>query len=224
MIKYLIIHNKHDGCYDFQCYEDHENKRRLTSITINPPKIFMFSDKEQAQDFFNDYINEVDVVDNNCKNGEEVEHVDYCTCGIVDLDDDDNPVLFYNKRNQIFFMECGGQTFLPPQNAKNNIEDMNLTNRLIRRCRRLDVEQKQKYIELGRTCEESMKEQPETETEPEPEPQPQPKVETKEPEPIQTIKIELSHAEAKSQEKPAKKTVKKTSDKPKKSKTDTNSK
>jgi hypothetical protein len=118
----------------------------------------MFADKEQGQDFFNDYINEVDVVDNNCKNGEEVEHVDYCTCGIVELDDDDNPVLFYNKRNQIFFMECGGQVFLPPQNTKNNIEDMNLTNRLIRRCRRLDVEQKQKYIELGKSCEESMKE------------------------------------------------------------------
>ena len=158
MIRYLVIHNKHDGCYDFQCYEDHENKRRLTSITINPPKIYMFADKEQGQDFFNDYINEVDVVDNNCKNGEEVEHVDYCTCGIVELDDDDNPVLFYNKRNQIFFMECGGQVFLPPQNTKNNIEDMNLTNRLIRRCRRLDVEQKQKYIELGKSCEESMKE------------------------------------------------------------------
>jgi len=118
----------------------------------------MYSDKEQAQDFFNDYINEVDVVDNNCKNGEEIEHVDYCTCGIVELDDDDNPVLFYNKRNQIFFMECGGQVFLPPQNTKNNIEDMNLTNRLIRKSRRLDVEQKLKYIELGKSCEESMKE------------------------------------------------------------------
>lgn len=222
MIKYVVIHNKHDGCYDFQCYEDHENKRRLTSITINPPKIFMFSDKEQAQDFFNDYINEVDVVDNNCKNGEEVEHVDYCTCGIVDLDDDDNPVLFYNKRNQIFFMECGGQTFLPPQNTKNNIEDMNLTNRLIRRCRRLDVEQKQKYIELGKTCEESMKEQPETT---------QPETKESEPETTQTIKIELSQEKEKTQSKAEaksqKKAVKKTSDKPKKSKSDksdTNSK
>jgi hypothetical protein len=157
MIKYLIIHNKHEGCYEFQCYEDHENKRRLTSITINPPKIFMFHDKEQAHDFFNDYINEVDIVDPNCKNGEEVEHVDYCTCGIVELDDDENPILFYNKRNQIFFMEVGAQTFLPPQNTKNNIDDMNLTNRLIRRCRHLDYEQKQKYIELGKVCEESMK-------------------------------------------------------------------
>jgi hypothetical protein len=95
---------------------------------------------------------------------------------------------------------------------------MNLTNRLIRKCRRLDVEQKQKYIELGRTCEESMKEQPEPETK---------ETETKEPEPKQTIKIELSHSEAKPEAKPTKKAVKKTSDKPKKSKTDktdTNSK
>jgi hypothetical protein len=35
---------------------------------------------------------------------------------------------------------------------------MNLTNRLIRRCRKLDDEQKQKYIELGKSCEDSLKE------------------------------------------------------------------
>lgn len=157
MARYLVVHNKHEGCYDYHCFEDHENKRRLTSITINPPKLFMFHDKEQAHDFFNEYIAEVDVVDLNCKDGDEVEHVDYCTCGIVEIDDEENPILFYNKRNQIFFLEIGAQVFLPPQNTKSNIDDMNLTNRLIRRCRHLDVEQKQKYIELGRTCEESMK-------------------------------------------------------------------
>ena len=42
MVKYIIIHNKHEGCYDFQYYEDAVTKMRLTSITINPPKIFMF--------------------------------------------------------------------------------------------------------------------------------------------------------------------------------------
>ncbi len=52
MIKYIIIHNKHEGCYDFQCYEDQATKMRLTSIRINPPKIFLFNDKEQASDFF----------------------------------------------------------------------------------------------------------------------------------------------------------------------------
>ena len=159
MARYLVIHNKHDGCYDLKCFEDFENRRRLTSITINPPKVYMFSSKEQAQDFFNDYINEVDCVDPNCRDGEEVEHVDYCTCGIVEMDDEgENPVLFYNKRNQIFFLEVGGQVCLPPQSTKNNIEDMNLTNRLIRRCRKLDDEQKQKYIELGKSCEDSLKE------------------------------------------------------------------
>ena len=40
MVKCMIIHNKHEGCYDFQCYEDPEKKIRLTSITINPPKIY----------------------------------------------------------------------------------------------------------------------------------------------------------------------------------------
>ena len=38
MVKCIIIHNKHEGCYDFQYYEDPEKKLRLTSITINPPK------------------------------------------------------------------------------------------------------------------------------------------------------------------------------------------
>jgi hypothetical protein len=211
MVKYVIIHNKHEGCYDFQCYEDHENKRKLTSITINPPKIFMFDDKEQAQDFFNDYINEVDVIDLNCKNGEDIEHVDYCTCGIVDLDDDDNPILFYNKRNQIFFMECGGQMFLPPQNTKNNIEDMNLTNRLIRKCRRLDVEQKQKYIELGKVCEDSMKES-ESEKEKEKE-----KEDEKPEQTTQPIKVEIKPIETKTKQEEPKKEVKtKKASKPKK--------
>ena len=88
MIKYLIIHNKHEGCYDFQFYEDQVAKMRLTSITINPPKIFMFHDKEQAHEFFSEYINDVDVIDPRCRKGEEVEHIDYCTCGIIELDED----------------------------------------------------------------------------------------------------------------------------------------
>ena len=52
MVKCLIIHNKHEGCYDFQFFEDESSKMRLTSITINPPKLFMFDSREQAQDFF----------------------------------------------------------------------------------------------------------------------------------------------------------------------------
>lgn len=154
MIKYIIIHNKHEGCYDFQFYEDEASRMRLTSITINPPKIFMFDNKEQAQEFFSEYINDVDVIDNRCKKGEEVEHIDYCTCGIIELDEDENPILFYNKRNQIFFMENGPQVFLPPQELKNDIGNLNLTNRLIKKCKSLGREQRRRYIELGKICQD----------------------------------------------------------------------
>ena len=154
MVKCIIIHNKHEGCYDFQYYEDPEKKIRLTSITINPPKIFMFDSREQAQDFFEEYINDVDVIDNKCKKGDEVEHVNYCTCGIIEMDEDENPILFYNKRNQIFLMEDGPQVFLPNQELKNDIKNLNLTNKLIRKCKSLGREQRNRYIELGKYCEE----------------------------------------------------------------------
>jgi hypothetical protein len=154
MVKYVIIHNKHEGCYDFQYYEDEASRMRLTSIRINPPKIFMFNDKEQAQDFFEEYINDVDVIDIRCRKGPEVEHIDYCTCGIIELDEEENPILFYNKTNQIFLMEHGPQIFLTPQELKNDIKNLNLTNRLIRKCKTLGKEQRKRYIELGKYCEE----------------------------------------------------------------------
>ena len=154
MVNYIILHNTHNGCYEYQFFEDEVAKIRLTSITINPPKIFMFNDKEQAQEFFEEYINDVDVLDNRCKKGDEVVHIDYCTCGIIELDDDDNPVLFYNKKNQIFFMENGPQVFMPPQEVKNDIKNLNITNRLIRRYKSLGKEQRKRYIELGKFCEE----------------------------------------------------------------------
>jgi hypothetical protein len=154
MVKYIIIHNKHEGCYDFQCYEDPAMKLRLTSITINPPKIFMFDNKEQANDFFNEYINDVDVIDIRCKKGDDVEHIDYCTCGIIELDEEENPILFYNKKNQIFFMEHGPQVFLPPQELKNDISNFNLTNKLIKKCKNLGKEQRKRYIELGKMCQD----------------------------------------------------------------------
>jgi hypothetical protein len=154
MIKCLVIHNKHEGCYDFQCYQDEVARLRLTSITINPPKIFMFNTREEAQDFFEDYINDIDCIDIKCKNGEDVEHIDYCTCGIIELDETGEPVLFYNKKNQIFLMENGPQVFLPNQEIKNDVKNMNLTNSLIRKCRTLGREQRKKYIELGKYCED----------------------------------------------------------------------
>ena len=156
MTKYIIVHCKHDGCYDYKYFQDNDSKTRVTSITINPPKIFLFDSKEKADDFFNEYINDVDVIDARCKKGEEVEHMDYCSCGIIELDEDENPILFYNKKNQIFLLEHGCTTFLPPQELKDDIGNMNLTNRLIKKCKTLGKEQKLKYIELGKMCEECM--------------------------------------------------------------------
>lgn len=160
MVKYLIIHNKHEGCYDFQCYQDEVARIRLTSITINPPKIFMFDSREEAQDFFEEYINDVDCIDIKCKKGDEVEHLDYCTCGIIELDNDGEPILFYNKRNQIFLMEHGPQVFLPNQELKNDIRNINLTNKLIRKCKTLGREQRKRYIDLGKYCEECNADEP----------------------------------------------------------------
>jgi hypothetical protein len=114
----------------------------------------MFDSREQAEDFFEEYINDVDVLDIRCKKGDEVVHIDYCTCGIIELDDDENPILFYNKKNQIFLMETGPQVFLPPQELKNDIKNLNLTNKLIKKCKTLGKEQRRRYIELGKYCQE----------------------------------------------------------------------
>jgi hypothetical protein len=159
MIKYIIAHCKHEGCYDFSCYEDHANMMRITSIKINPPKIYMFEKKIQAMEFFNDYINDLDCIDVRCKktNG-EVEHIDYCTCGIIEMDSDENPTLFYNKTNQVFFLENGMQSFLVNEDLQMDISNMNTTNRLIKKCKKLDKEQQMKYIELGKACEECVNE------------------------------------------------------------------
>ncbi len=154
MVKYVIIHNKHEGCYDYKFYEDEDAKIRLTSITINPPKIFMFDSKDKALDFFEEYINDVDVIDNRCKKDDDVKHIEYCTCGSIELDEDDNPVLFYNKKNQIFLLEHGPTVFVPPHELKEDIKNFNLTNKLIRKAKTLTKEQRRRYIELGKYCEE----------------------------------------------------------------------
>ena len=154
MVKYIIIHNTHNGCYDFQYYEDHVAKLKLTSITINPPKLFLFNTREEAQDFFEEYMNDVDCIDNRCKRGDEIEHQDYCTCGIIEMDDNDDPVLFYNKKNQIFLLEQGAQVFQPSQELKKDAKNMNLTNDIMRKCKRLSREQRKRYIQLGKYCDE----------------------------------------------------------------------
>ena len=165
MIRYLIIHNKHEGCYDFHCYQDEVARIRLTSITINPPKIYVFTTRDEAQDFFEEYINDVDCIDIRCKRGEDVEHIDYCTCGVIELDDKGEPILFYNKKNQIFLMEQGPQLFVPNFEVKNDIKNFNLTNRLIRKCKSLGREQRKRYIELGKYCEECNAGEPDTDDE-----------------------------------------------------------
>jgi hypothetical protein len=154
MVKYIIVHCKHEGCYDFQYYEDEKTRTRLTSITINPPKIFMFTTKADAHEFFDEYMNDIDEIDPRCKKGEEVEHQDYCTCGIIEMDEDGNPILFYNKKNQLFLLEHSAQVFTPPQSLKEDIGNLNLTNKLIKKSKKLDKEQRDRYIELGKMCQE----------------------------------------------------------------------
>jgi hypothetical protein len=133
---------------------DYENGRKYTPVILNPPKIFLFDDKESAYDFFDQYMNDVDVLDERCKRGEEVEHVDFCTCGIIDMDENDRPILFYNKLNQIYLLEYGASLFTIPQSVKIDIHNMNVTHRLIRKCKNLQRVQRKKYIELGRVCQE----------------------------------------------------------------------
>jgi hypothetical protein len=104
-------------------------------------------------------MNDVDVIDERCKKGtgEELEHQDCCTCGIIEMDDEGNTTLFYNRNNQIFMLEQSAEVFLPSEPMKKDIHNLNLTNKLIRNYRTLAKEQKEKYIELGRVCKNSMK-------------------------------------------------------------------
>lgn len=154
MVQFIIVHNKHEGCYDYSCYEDEANRVRLTSITINPPKIFLFNDREQAQDFFDEYINDVDVTDSRCIKGDNIEHIEYCTCGVIEVDNEQNPILFYNKKNQIFLLEHGPETFVSNQELKNDMKNFNLTNRLLKNYKTLSAEQRKRCIELGKYCED----------------------------------------------------------------------
>jgi len=156
-MKYIIVHCKHEGCYEYKSVEDIARQTRMTSIRINPPKLFVFDDKESAGEFFEEYMNDVDCVDIKCRNGEDVEHADYCTCGIVELDEDGYPIMFYNKIHQIFLTEVSCNVFEPLRELKHDICNMNLTNKLIRKCRKLTKEQRDQYIELGRVCQECEK-------------------------------------------------------------------
>lgn len=150
----MVIHCKHAGCYDNNFIEHKETKTRFIPITINTPKVFVFDGKDEAREFFNEYMNDVDVMDHRCRNGNEVKHLEFCTCGVIDLDDEDHPNLFYNKNNQIFLLEYTAQMFTTNQSVRMDINNMNISNNLMRRCKSLSGEQRKKYIELGKMCED----------------------------------------------------------------------
>jgi hypothetical protein len=154
---YIIVHCKHDGCYNPLMFKDENPKTKTSHVQINMPKIFLFDNKPEAKEFFSDYINDVDVLDEQCKIGEEINHVDHCNCGIVKLDDEDGqPILFYNQKNQIFLLEPTAQVYAPAHDFKIEMANLNLLNSLVRTSRTLGREQQRRYVELGKKCEECL--------------------------------------------------------------------
>ena len=150
-MQYIVVHNTHEGCYNFENIID-ENNIVQTPIRINPPRLFCFSDKDTAQDFFNEYINGVDDLDIRCKKGDDIQHIEGCTCGTIEMSPERNPVLFYNRKNQIFFLNNGGQIFNSPILAKTEMNNINVIYKLMNKCKSLDHEQREQYIKLGRMC------------------------------------------------------------------------
>jgi hypothetical protein len=153
-MKYIVVHCKHEGCYEGKVVEDQETQLRAISIRINPPKLFAFDDRDSASEFMEDYMNDIDCIDLKCRKNGDVEHVENCTCGIVELDEEGIPILFYNKTHQIFLTEVGCHVFEPPRELKHDIFNLNLTNKLIRRCKKMSREQRNQYIELGKMCQD----------------------------------------------------------------------
>lgn len=157
MPQYIIVHCKHNGCYNPLLFKDENPEVKISPIQLNPPKIFLFDNKPEAKEFFSDYINDVDVLDERCVKGEDINHVDYCSCGIVQLDDEDGqPNLFYNQKNQIFLLEPSAQVFAPPHDLKIEMVNLNLINSLVRSSKTLRKEQHKRYVELGKRCEECL--------------------------------------------------------------------
>ena len=155
---YIIVHCKHEGCCINKVYEEETTGIKVPPITINPPRLFVFHTRPEAMEFFTEYINDVDVLDHRCKNdNDEIIHIDHCTCGIIQLDEEDQqPILFYNAKNQIFLLEQGPQVFVPPHDLKMNTNNLNLINFLVTKTKTLDDEQKKRYIELGKRCQKHL--------------------------------------------------------------------
>ncbi len=77
--KYLVIHCKHAGCFDFNFIEHRPSRTRFIPITINCPKVFMFDNKDEAREFFNEYMSDLDSPDVRCKiTTTNSTHVDFC--------------------------------------------------------------------------------------------------------------------------------------------------
>jgi hypothetical protein len=163
MPKYIIIHTTHEGCYD--CKQIEHSGVKITPITVNTPKLFFFDSKLQAGEFFTEYINDVDVIDERCKRGVEIDHQDFCTCGIIEMDEDsEQPIFFYNKKNQIFLLETTAQLYIIPESLKIDLNNLSVSHRIFKRRKSLAREQKQTYIELGRLlcedCKPATKDEP----------------------------------------------------------------
>ena len=157
MSKYIIIHTTHEGCYD--CKQIDHGNIKIMPITVNTPKIFFFDNKILACEFFTDYINDVDVLDAQCKTGVEIDHKDFCTCGIIEMDDSEQPIFFYNKKNQIFLLETTAQLYTIPVDLKIDVNNLGVSQRLLNRRKTLTQQQKKTYIELGRLlCEDCIPE------------------------------------------------------------------
>jgi hypothetical protein len=152
MTKHLIVHCTHAGCYDYKSMKDDNAIPLMTRVKINAPRVFMFDDKFQASEFFHEYMNEIDCIDIRCRQENETIHLDNCTCGVVNTNEDGDPILFYNKVHQIFLLDMAAQTFTPSKDLRIDINNMNLTNSHIIKCKTLSKTQRESYIELGRVC------------------------------------------------------------------------
>jgi hypothetical protein len=150
---HLVIHNTFQKTYNCSNCSD---EPYMMNQTIIPPKVYMFYNKEQAQEFYSDYINDIDEIDERCKKGQEIEHVNYCICGVLELDDDGNPVFFNNKKNHIYLLEVAGTIMSVPYKLKHEIHTMNSTISNLKKYKTLSGEQINKYIQLGKMCEECL--------------------------------------------------------------------
>ena len=148
-VKYMLVHCKHNGCNEPGMGE---LNNLFNQVTLNPPKVFIFDDKEKANEFFYEYMNDVDVIDRRCKTGDTAKHVPFCSCGIIEHDDAGDTCLYYNKLNQIFLLEQSATVLMTPQDTRISINNANLTHKLVRNCKRMDREQRDAYIILGKMC------------------------------------------------------------------------